>query len=321
MMREIVRDLRAWRRDRGAMIARLGELTVLQQRVFLGLLRDRQPVGRVSEVVGMPISEVGVELVRGLRRVSATPGTGEHDEQIAQWLLSTDAVTSKDAVQRRIEEDGATPEEIHALEAAFTALRSAPARAWSAATASPVSTLPDPPWPVDPQTLNLLDSAVRGEVPRQMVAASHRLTERELDRRLVGGLRSLAGLPARAALDRMIAGFLLDGPDGPPSRQLWAAGVDPIELHELELVVVAIRAMPDSSWQVVHSYDHHDGRFASNGDGRLARNGAGRLARNGDGHLATDGDGRVVSNGNGNGLGAPAAETVAATAISEVPGP
>ncbi len=244
MMGQIVRDLRAWRRDRGAMIARLGELPAVQQRVMLALLRDRQPVDRVSQLAGMPVSQVSVELVRGLRGLSATPGTDEYDEEIGRWLLSTDAVTSKDAVQRRIEDDGATPAEIHAIEAAFTALRSAPAKAWSAATASPAVALPDPPWPVSPQVLALLDGAVRDEVPRSMLAATNRLTERELDRRLVGGLRSLAGLPARASLDRMIAAFLLDRRDAPPSRQLWSAGVDPIELHELELVVAAIRSMP-----------------------------------------------------------------------------
>jgi hypothetical protein len=113
-------------------------------------------------------------------------------------------------------------------------------------------------WPADPapdgRALELLGQAVRADVPRPLLASAHGLTDRELDHLLVGELRSLAGLPPRAVLDVMIASFLLGGNGNgtgngrPPARQLWAAGVDPVELHELELVVVAVRSMPDGEW-------------------------------------------------------------------------
>ncbi len=251
LIRQIVSDLRAPRRDARVLIARLDELTARERRVVLTLLRDRQPARRASPLLGLALPELSVELVHALRRLSETPGTASLDDEIGLWLLSTDAVTSKDAVQRRIEVAGASPAEIHAIEAAFTALRSAPAKAWPDAASRERRTLPEPPWPVNARVLELLDRAVRGDMPKQLLAVASGLTEPELDRLLVGGLRSLAALPPRASLDRMIAGFLLDGRDAPPARQLWSAGVDPVELHELELVVTAIRSMPESRWQGV----------------------------------------------------------------------
>ena len=215
MMGRVGRDLGATRRERTAMIARIDELPVVQQRVILALLRDRQSVGRVAEQLGMEPANVGAELVRGLARVSATPSAGKHDVEIGRWLLSTDAVTSKDGVQRKIESDGASPAEIHGVEAAFTALRSAPAKAWMVKRTAP-GTLPQAPWPLDPEIVQLLDRTVRDAVPRRRLAADAGVTERELDRRIVGGLRSLAGLSPRPQLDRLLAGFLFDGPEAPP---------------------------------------------------------------------------------------------------------
>ena len=39
---------------------------------------------------------------------------------------------------------------------------------------------------------------------------------------------------------------LLDGGLTPPARQLWAAGIDPVELHRLDLTVRGLRARSES---------------------------------------------------------------------------
>ena len=47
----------------------------------------------------------------------------------------------------------------------------------------------------------------------------------------------------------MIGSYLLDGSDGPPTGQLWAAGVDPIELQQLELKLAQIRSLSGRQWR------------------------------------------------------------------------
>jgi O-antigen/teichoic acid export membrane protein len=291
---QIFRDLRGGPRRARAMLVHFGELTATQQKVMLAVLRDRQPARRAVNLVTGGQRALATELVRGLRTLARIDGTGALDDEIGWWLLSTDAVTSKDAIQRRIEDAGAPPAEIHAVEAAFTDLRSAPAKFWPRAVVTPKITLPDPPWPLDPRVVHVIDRALRADVPRELIAAADGLSERELDRLLVSGLRELAVLPRRASFDRLIAGFLLDR-EHVPARQLWAAGVDPVEVHELELVVQAIRAIPESRWQEIVAIA--DGRTAAARDVFTAGNGGRQPAPNAIGLLARDRLAPVVPSG------------------------
>jgi hypothetical protein len=140
----------------------------------------------------------------------------------------------------------------------------------------------------------VIDRALRADVPRELIGAADGLSERELDRLLVSGLRELAVLPRRASFDRLIAGFLLDR-EHVPARQLWAAGVDPVEVHELELVVQAIRAIPESRWREI--VDTADGRTAAARSVFTAANGGRRPAPNAIELLARDRLAPVVPNG------------------------
>jgi len=64
-------------------------------------------------------------------------------------------------------------------------------------------------------------------------------------------LRALARIDGDPRTDRLIAAFLFDGDARPDAEQLWAAGIDPVEVHELDVRAAAIRRMPPERWAAV----------------------------------------------------------------------
>jgi hypothetical protein len=230
-----------------AMIDKIATLPSLERRTLLTITRDGEPASRVTALTGVSELTVWLALVSALRHVADAGVPGPHDQAIADYLLIPRSATQRDGIARELWEAGVSAVELHLIETAYAALRSAPAKAWSA-TVLRGRTLPPGPWPIDPTALELLDEVVRAGKPRRQVATRLGLDRREADRELIGALRALTNDGGAQPVDGLIASFLLDGPDAPPARQLWAAGVDPLELHQLELALTEIRTMPKEHW-------------------------------------------------------------------------
>jgi hypothetical protein len=203
----------------------------------------------VARLTGVPEATVRVRLVSALRRLSQAKPPSLHDPEIAEYLLADVSVTERDGMGRELQKHGVDPAELHDIEAAFTTLRAAPAKDWSALALTPGPELPLGPSPLDATALQLLDEVVRQGEPRQEAAARLGIEAGEAARRLVGVLRSLSTGGGAQPTDELIASFLFDGPAGPPARQLWAAGVDPSQLHQLEWTLATIRSLPADQWR------------------------------------------------------------------------
>lgn len=233
------------------LIARIGRLSSVERRVLVMIVRDWETPGRVSAVTGLPLAAVRRHLVAALRQLADGEPPSKQDGLIGEYLLIEGSITQRDGVARSLWELDVRPAELHQLEVTFNALRSAPAKAWATTVVDEGRELPPPPWPVDETALMIIEEAVRRNSPRDELARRLTVDRREVDRRVVGALRAIAGRRSSHQADSLIAAFLLDGTQAPPSRQLWAAGVDPLELHQLELTLIAIRSLPEDRWRRV----------------------------------------------------------------------
>jgi len=231
-----------------ALIRGIERLPREQQRILLVTLRDHRPMRRVEVVSRLPRHELQADLVHALRTLTGAGTPGPWDTEIGALLLSTASITERDSMARRLLEIGVRPHELHVITSAFESLRAAPARAWKSAAADLGARLPSSPWPMDATAPQILGLVVRDEQPRQFAADRIGIAISALDRELIAALAALAGRSADGLTDRLLAAFLFDGADAPSAHQLWAAGVDPIEVHELELVIAAISSIPDGEW-------------------------------------------------------------------------
>jgi hypothetical protein len=233
------------------LIARISDLSALQRRVLVMVVRDREPATRVAVATGLPVDAVRRHLVAALRAVADVGTPAKQDPLMGEYLLLDGSITARDGVARSLWELGVRPVELHQLETAYNALRAAPAKAWASTVVDEGRDLPPPPWPISESERALLEEAIRHDVPRQDLATRLGVPPREIDRRVVGALRSIAGRRDSNQTDALIAAFLLDSSDAPPARQLWAAGVDPLEVHQLELTLSAIQSLPKDRWQTI----------------------------------------------------------------------
>lgn len=230
------------------LIERISELPSTERRVLLAIARDGESVSRVRATTGVPERTVGLRLVAALRRIADAGQPGDHDHAVADYLLTPRSVTMREGIARELWEVGIPAVELHQIETAFDALRNAPAKAWAASALQGGRELPPAPWRVSEREHELLEQVVRYRRPRHEVAADLDIRVRELDRQLIGVLRRLTNGGGPQAYDSLIAAFMFDHPPTVPARQLWAAGVDPLALHELELAVEEIRALKRGDW-------------------------------------------------------------------------
>jgi O-antigen/teichoic acid export membrane protein len=233
------------------LIARTARLPRTEGQVLLALTRDHERVTSVSARTGLPDRAVRLTLIAALRRLSAAGPPTADDYAISEFLLDTDSITERDAIARALWDEGVEPVDLHEIDFTFRALYEAPASAWPATTQRRRLGRRESEWSLDPQATRLLDALVREGRDRGQVAEDLGLTSLELDRRLVGALRQAGenGHRAHGPADAMIGSYLLDGSDGPPTGQLWAAGVDPIELQQLELKLAQIRSLSGRQWR------------------------------------------------------------------------
>jgi O-antigen/teichoic acid export membrane protein len=243
------------RRRPDTQIAGIAGLPGLERQVLVTIARDGRTAAHAGLLAGVPETTVRTRLVAGLRRLSDAGPPIEQDAAIGQYLLSDASVTERDGMARDLWAAGVAPVDLYEIEAAFDILRAARAKSWSASAIHRDDHLSDGGWAVDTATLTLLDEVGRLGRPRREVAARMSIDPRDLDRRFVGALRSLASGGASQPADSLIASFLLDGSGAPPARQLWAAGVDPLELHQLELTLSTIRSLPADRWREIRTED------------------------------------------------------------------
>jgi O-antigen/teichoic acid export membrane protein len=243
----IVRNALRSRARPEALIERVATLPTLERRAILTIARDGEPASRVTALTGVPTPTVERRFVHALRKLADAGEPGDHDLTIADYLLTSRSVTMREGIARELWEV-VSPVELHQIETAFDALRNAPPKAWSKTVVHGGQDLPPAPWPLDTTAMKLLDGVVREGRRRAEVAREAGLTEPQADRRLVGALRTLSTGQGSSPADGLIASFLFERADAPPARQLWAAGVDPIELHQLELVAAEIRSLAGEEW-------------------------------------------------------------------------
>jgi O-antigen/teichoic acid export membrane protein len=234
-----------------ALIARTAELPGTDRRIVTALTRDGERVAAVSARTGVSELNVRLRFIAALRRLSDAGAPCGDDVAISEYLLDTGSITQRDAVARTLWDEGVEPVDLHQIESAFRTLTSAPAGAWPGARDPRGSVGGGPARSLDPPSAKLLDELVRRGRPADEVAAGLGLDPHDLDRELVGALRAAdnEGDGARGPADSLIGAFLLGGPSKPPPGQLWAAGVDPIELHRLQLTLGQVRALPARRWR------------------------------------------------------------------------
>jgi O-antigen/teichoic acid export membrane protein len=248
---EVLRNTLRSRSRPEALIDRVPQLSSLERRTVLTIARDGQPPARVTAISGVPETTVKLRFVSALRRLADAGSPGPTDHAIADYLLTSQSTTQRDGIARELWKTGVKPVDLHKIETAFDSLRAASPKAWSATVVRGGRNLPPSPWPIHPSGLRLLDEVLRRNRPRQEVAAELGIALRDLDRRLIGTLRTLIGGGGPKPVDGLIAAFLLHDPDAPPARQLWAAGVDPLELHELEMAIAEVRSLAKDRWREV----------------------------------------------------------------------
>jgi hypothetical protein len=230
------------------LIAAARRLAPVHRRALLaGLAREKRgpggPRGRTLD----PASEA--HLVGALRELSGRGPSRPRDAEIGAYLTANLAVAERDKLGRGlITGEAVGAEELHALEATFSALARIPADQWSRELPDPTGGLPPPPWRLEAQDRELLERTLRAEEGSSPAAGTHRAEDGDVESRVVACLRRLTGLGEPQPTDRLIGLFLLRADEAPPASQLWPAGVDPLELHRLELAVRAIRTMPRRRW-------------------------------------------------------------------------
>jgi hypothetical protein len=148
---------------------------------------------------------------------------------------------------RRLRESDAQAAELHGLESALVSLRKLPVEALRPPV-TPHAPLVEPPWSLEASEREVLKHLRTSASFREVCSAEQGIPPEEVDRRVIGCLRKVAGIGESQPSDRLIGAFLLEDGKAPPSHQLWAAGVDPLDLHQIELAFNAVRAMPRRRW-------------------------------------------------------------------------
>jgi O-antigen/teichoic acid export membrane protein len=218
--------------------------------IVTGITRDRQSVARVAVLTGLPERTVRRRFVAALKQIAEVETPPSEDEGIARYLLDIDSITAQDRLARELWEYRRVPAAaLLDIESTFKSLRSAPAKMWAESEEQSGHDLNLESRPLDPLTLVLLDEVVRRGEPNEAVAPRLGLRSSEIDRQLVAALRSVDGDGASHPADSLIGAFLHGGSGAPPASQLWAAGVDPIELHDLELTLAGIRKVSQRRWE------------------------------------------------------------------------
>jgi O-antigen/teichoic acid export membrane protein len=238
-LRSMIGGLLPGRRDSTALLVRVYDLPASQRGALLAILRDH--LSSTTAALRLGVDELGLRcsVVAGLRRLAGGSGEFPLDENLGYYLISGDAPADLDSAMREFRRAGANMIEFRVMENIYHRLKKVRRRAWNHA-----ATIRHRPSRLENGAL------VAGERLRALAGSGWSVTEAarreqrspvQFRAETLAELRRLAGCPARGPQDQLIAGFLLEPESRSPTDQLWAAGVDPIELHQLELALVAVR--------------------------------------------------------------------------------
>lgn len=250
-----VKVARARGRQREPLIRATMALPLEQRSVLVAATRERRSRDQLEAISQLGYTQLNTTVVAALRSITGTEPQNRFDSLLGEALLADVPTTQRDGLLRKLFEGNLiSATDVHIIESAFSTLRSAPQKIWSSVLIDGTARLPPPPWSIEPIAVEALDETVREHQPRQLVAARLDMTEDLLDTTLVSAVRTLAGVATNDAADRLIAAFLFDEHDPPSSSELWAARVDPIAIHELDVIVAAIRTLPTQRWEEIRSY-------------------------------------------------------------------
>jgi hypothetical protein len=226
-------------RDSSALMLGVYGLPSSQRSALLAILRDHVSSATAALRLGVDDATVRCSVVGGLRRLAGGSGEFPLDENLGYYLTSGDPPADLDSAMRDFRRAGANMVEFRVMENIFHRLQKAPRRAWNRA----VMSLHEPPR-LDPGSLGgdeRLRALASSGWNLPQVADELHLSRAELRCQAVTELRRLSGCAGTAPQDQLIALFLLEPETASPPAQLWAAGIDPIELHRLELTLAALR--------------------------------------------------------------------------------
>jgi O-antigen/teichoic acid export membrane protein len=237
---------------------RIAELSPVDREIVEELVCQRQSPARVGAALSMSADMVRSRLVGALRQLAGDGTDTGNDVAIAEYLLWEGSITERDVMSATLGRQGVDPVDFHSIEATFDALRRTPRRRGRLRTSSRRVGQRDRAsqirsWSLTEPSLNLLDQVIRRRRASLDVARELGIERDEVHRRLMHSLRVLAGDREAAGGsphvgDALIGASLFGGDERPPAAQLWAAGLDPLEVHRLELTVAAVGEMPRRRW-------------------------------------------------------------------------
>lgn len=237
-IRSILARLRPRRRETSALVSRVDDLPAAQRNGLLAIVRDRLTPAAAAARLGIDEATLLRTLTAALRRLGG--GTGEFplDEGLGHYLASGERPADRDSRLRELRSSGASMVEFRVMERLYHQLHSAPRRVWNhALLANHTRSLrarSSTNAPVVLRALADFDWSV------EKAANEAHISPHELRQRVVAELRSLAGGGVQRPTDQLVARYLLGDEERPPTNQLWTAGVDPIDLHRLELTLTVV---------------------------------------------------------------------------------
>lgn len=218
----------------------LAQLSCTQRDALIAVSRDGLDPATAASRLGLTESRFLEVVAEGLRRLGGGRGSFPLDQQLAYYLVTNETPADSDETLRDIRKSGANMLEFRAMERAYRALRAISPKAWNKALLAPYRLAAPANLPA-PSTLG---SLARQGWDVHALARSEGTTARDIRRRATGELRSIGATGPPGPADQLIGQFLLNPEEMTSSAQLWAAGVDPVELHRLDLTLRGIKSRP-----------------------------------------------------------------------------
>jgi O-antigen/teichoic acid export membrane protein len=240
----MVRAIFPRRRQPTELIERVDDLPYSQRDALIATAADHLQPSAAAARLGVDESTVLRAAAAGLRRLAGGSGEFLHDDQLALYLISNAAPADRDEMLRNARSRGTNMLEFRAMERVYHTLEKAPRKLWTEALLARYD-LPAPNSEAAPgASLAYLASSDWVLAAGARAAGS---TERDFRAHIVRELRRLSSCEPPGPADQLIAQFLLDPDAAPATRQLWAAGIDPVELHRLDLTLRGLRARGDDA--------------------------------------------------------------------------
>jgi hypothetical protein len=220
------------------LIERVGSLPFAQRDALIATAADHLQPSAAAARLGVDENAVLRSVAAGLRRLAGGGGEFLHDDHLAHYLVTDDTPADRNEMLRNARGRGANMLEFRAMERIYLTLQKAPRKAWTDALLARYDLRSSV---AEAEPSSFLDHLARAGWDVGAAAREQSLPEREVRARVIAELRRLSSSGPAGPADQLIGQFLLDARPDLTSRQLWAAGVDPLELHRLDLVLRAVR--------------------------------------------------------------------------------